>query len=77
MSSGKCFCPKIIFFNLGINHEASLASSIGDTSLEEKLNGNAVRQFEEYLFMLSSKNQLIDTQIVDKLFSDLREMVSF
>jgi hypothetical protein len=40
---------KVAFFNLGVNHEASLSASMGDVSLEERINRNAVSQISSYI----------------------------
>ncbi|KAK0420803.1 hypothetical protein QR680_014899 [Steinernema hermaphroditum] len=44
MASSEWFHPKVILWNLGINHEASFALNFGDSSLEREINLSALSQ---------------------------------
>uniref|UniRef100_A0A1I7ZPN7 PH domain-containing protein n=1 Tax=Steinernema glaseri TaxID=37863 RepID=A0A1I7ZPN7_9BILA len=44
MASSEWFHPKVILWNLGINHEASFALNFGDASLERDINLSALSQ---------------------------------
>uniref|UniRef100_A0A915LM39 Uncharacterized protein n=1 Tax=Meloidogyne javanica TaxID=6303 RepID=A0A915LM39_MELJA len=81
MSKGEWFCPKIIYWNLGVNHEASLAASSvggGNNSLEEMINRTALKQLDEYIsiLLLTSSMDLNCVEAVNRLIGDLRETVS-
>ncbi|CAK5110662.1 unnamed protein product [Meloidogyne enterolobii] len=81
MSKGEWFCPKIIYWNLGVNHEASLAASSvggGNNSLEEMINRTALKQLDEYIsiLLLTSSMDLNCVEAVNRLMGDLRETVS-
>uniref|UniRef100_A0A914MIQ9 Uncharacterized protein n=1 Tax=Meloidogyne incognita TaxID=6306 RepID=A0A914MIQ9_MELIC len=81
MSKGEWFCPKIIYWNLGVNHEASLAASSvggGNDSLEEMINRTALKQLDEYIsiLLLTSSMDLNCVEAVNRLIGDLRETVS-
>ncbi|KAL7078331.1 hypothetical protein ACQ4LE_002753 [Meloidogyne hapla] len=79
MSKGEWFCPKIIYWNLGVNHEASLAaSSVGDNSLEEMINRNGLKQLDEYIstLLLTQSMDLNSVEAINRLICDLRQTVS-
>jgi hypothetical protein len=77
MAAGEWFCPVTIYWNLGINHEASLAASVGDISLEEKVNRTALKQMSEHVILLSTnERQLNNAEIINRLFSDLQQTVN-
>lgn len=88
LANGVWFRPKVIFWNVGVNHEgifafynicfsfflASLAASIGNLSLEEEINRNALRQTVEHTLLLNSSDRE-NTGLVDQLLADLQQTV--
>uniref|UniRef100_A0A183C0F5 PH domain-containing protein n=1 Tax=Globodera pallida TaxID=36090 RepID=A0A183C0F5_GLOPA len=77
MANEQWFRPKVTFWNVGINHEASLAASIGDISLEEEVNRNALRQTVEHCLLLNSAEQQIENAgLIEQLLAELQQTVS-
>lgn len=47
-AEGEWFRVRTIYWNLGVNHEASFAASVGDISLEENVNRAALVSMETH-----------------------------
>lgn len=66
LKSGQLFTVCSIFWNLGINHEATFAQSIaGDCSLEETINIIAGRALQAYADCNSSSSQSVKNLIAE------------
>ncbi|KAL3116125.1 hypothetical protein niasHT_007425 [Heterodera trifolii] len=79
MKNEQWFRPKVIFWNIGINHEASLAASIGDISLEEEINRTALRHTVEHCLTLTSEAEhrsIENAGLIEQLLMELQQTVS-
>lgn len=65
------FRVQSIFWNVGVNHEATLACSLGDISLEETVNKTALTHFQQFISkFLTNLPQQNTTQFEDILSTD-------
>lgn len=71
LKEGAYFFVRTIFWNLGINHEATFAASLGDISVEEGINRAALAHMDSYATSYPHFNTTIS-----EMMSDLRNVVS-
>uniref|UniRef100_A0A914CBN2 Uncharacterized protein n=1 Tax=Acrobeloides nanus TaxID=290746 RepID=A0A914CBN2_9BILA len=71
LKEGAYFFVRTIFWNLGINHEATFAASLGDISVEEGINRAALAHMDSYATSYPHFNTTIS-----EMMSDLRNVVN-
>lgn len=71
-ANGDWFRVKTVYWNIGVNHEATLAATMGDVSLEESVNRAALSVMSNILFT-PDENQ---SDNLINLFNELKKVVS-
>lgn len=66
-AAGEWFRVTVSFWNIGINHEATLAASIGDISLEETINRTGLARIESYALAVPTNNSSVITELLAEL----------
>lgn len=72
-SSGEWFRVKTLYWNIGVNHEATLAITLGDITLEESINMAALSIMSSVVFS-GNNNEKNETLI--NMFNDLKKTVT-
>uniref|UniRef100_A0A7E4W547 PH domain-containing protein n=1 Tax=Panagrellus redivivus TaxID=6233 RepID=A0A7E4W547_PANRE len=72
LAAGEPFRVRTIFWNLGINHEATLAQSMGSIALEEEINVTAYNETKKYVDEL--KEKLADVSPIHEIEDQLEEL---
>jgi UDP-N-acetylglucosamine 2-epimerase len=70
-ASGEWFRVRTIYWNIGVNHEATLASTMGDITLEESINRAALSVMSSIVFA----NNDAQSDTILNLFNDLKKTV--
>ncbi|VDD87449.1 unnamed protein product [Enterobius vermicularis] len=66
LRNGDAFSVRVVFWNLGINHEATLSQSIaGDSSLERSINILAANNLQSYVNTLEHPSQSLTETVAD------------
>ncbi|KAI1729322.1 type I inositol 3,4-bisphosphate 4-phosphatase [Ditylenchus destructor] len=71
-AAGEWFRVTVSFWNIGINHEATLAASIGDISLEETINRTGLARIESYALAVPTN----DSSVITELLAELQKVVA-
>lgn len=71
-ANGEWFRVRTVYWNIGVNHEATLASTMGDTSLEESVNLTALSLMSSIVYA----NSETQNDTVMNLFNDLKKTVN-
>lgn len=76
LSEGNVFRVRTCFWNLGINHAATLAQSMGSVALEEEINKVALSEVEKYIREVDEVFSGDVSYPIQQVKDELRDLIS-